>query len=254
MTRAEGFESPVYPNFSKAAPRLEGDTVMLLLAMSAMGTLLARLIRRVARRYIAASGLPVGKTYQDERVRIHRYRELFELTDLTDAGKRGKRCQVLRLSLNYGYEGDRDAWFESTADGLMNHTWEGYAGVSGYAKFLHNERPDVVAIDINYVKSINVEPYGEIFNFTIKQPNGGSIEVRSSPNEFRVVDRHYFSHPTDPKKPGFFQDSSYWSSKKTDGMAFYAWMKDNHERARRFMNMNMFRSTWRDLGISYDSN
>ena len=206
---------------------------------------------RLAHRYLSARGLPLGKTFQSELVRIWHGREVIKVTDLKNAGKRGKTCSELTLQLTYNFKGDRLAWFDEVADAMLNHASRGYEGVSGYARFLQSESPADVAIDVRSLKSINVEPYGEIFEFTIKQPNGGGIEVKSSPIEFRVTNRHWFEGP--PGKPGFFQDTSYWPRKKKDAMTFYAWMKENHQRARRFMNLDMFRKLWGDLGISYDS-
>jgi hypothetical protein len=221
-----------------------------------MSSLIARvaLRYRVAHRYLTAKDLPLGKTFQSELVRIWHGREVIKVTDLTNAGKRGKTCAEMTVTLTYNFKGDSLAWFDETADNMLNHAGRGYEGVRGYAAYLQHASPSDVAVDIHALKSINVEPYGEIFEFKIKQPNGGSIEVKSSPIDFRVTDRHYMQNPTSPPgKGGFFQDTSYWPRKKKDAMAFYAWMKENHGRARLFMNMDVIRKTWADLGIAYDS-
>lgn len=228
---------------------------MLLWAGGFMPSLAAhvRLRYRVAQRYLAARDLPMGKTFQNELVRIWHGREILRVTDLTNAGKRGKTCTELRVTLTVNYEGDPLAWFDDVADSLLEHAGRGFLAVRDYIAFLKNEDPAAVAIDVEKLKSINVEPYGEIFEFRIKQPNKGYIEVKSSPIDFRVTDHHYMGHPTDPTKGGFFQDTSYWPRKKKDAMTFYAWMKDNHERAQRFIGMDMFRKTWTALDVTYDS-
>lgn len=218
-----------------------------------MSSLIARvaLRYRVAQRYLTALSLPMGKTFQSDRVRIWHGREVIKVTDLTNAGKRGKTCAEMTVTLTH-YNGlDRLAWFDETADNILNHAGHGYDGVRAYVASLQKESPSDVAVDIQYLKSINVEPYGEIFEFKIKQPNGGSVELRASPIDFRATDRHWFEGP--PGKDGFFQDTNYWPRKKKDAMAFYAWMKDNHEKAQRLMNMNVLREIWRNLGVTYDS-
>jgi hypothetical protein len=207
---------------------------------------------RVAQRYLAARDLPMGKTFQNEQVRIWHGRELLKVTDLTNAGKRGKTCAEMTVTLTYDYEGDRLAWFDETADNMLNHVARGYVAVRHYVAFLQDQSPGEISVDFHSLKSINVEPYGEIFEFKVKQPNGGSIDVKSSPIDFRVTNRHFFSHPTDPKK-GFFQDTSYWPRKKKDAMVFYAWMRDQNGSAVRFINMNAIRDLWHKLGVVYDS-
>lgn len=219
-----------------------------------MSPIAARVVQRyrVAQRYLAARSLPLGKTFQNELVRIHRYKHLLQITDLREAGKRGKSCTQLNVQLTANVA-DHDRAFDEIAELLVEYAAGGFDVLRAHIHQLREARPGEIALNIERLKAIDVEPYGEIFEFTIKQPNGGSIEVRSSPIDFRVINHVFMGHPTDPSKPGFIHDTSYWPRKKKDAMTFYAWMKENHQRARRFMNLDMFRRTWADLGISYDS-
>jgi hypothetical protein len=50
-----------------------------------------------------------------------------------------------------------------------------------------------------------------------------------------------------------FQDTLYYPDKRQDASAFYAWMKDNHQKVLQHMTMDMLRELWRHLGINYDS-
>lgn len=220
-----------------------------------MRPLVARVVQRfrVAQRYLSARGLAMGKTFQNENVRIHRFRELLRVTDLTNAGKRGKTCGQITLQFTANFEGDRDEYLDQVTDVLMDSAAQGYDAVRNYLNFQKQElRRGQIALDYEILKSINVEPFGEVFEFVIRQPGKASLEVKSSPTDFRVVNHAWMKNQHDPEK-GFIHDTMYWPRKKKDAMAFYAWMKENHERARRFMNMDMFRQTWKALGVDYDS-
>jgi hypothetical protein len=220
-----------------------------------MNALVARVVQRfrVAQRYLAARGLPMGKTFQNENVRIHRFREVLKVTDLTNAGKRGKSCTEVTMQFTADFEGDRDEFLDAFTDMLMEASREGFDTVRRILNLYHrDDRRGQIALDYQQLKSINVEPFGEIFEFTIKQPGQASIDVKVSPTDFSVVNHAWMTHPTDPSVPGFIHDSRYYPVKKKDAMAFYAWMKENHERARRFMNMDMFRKVWTTLGVKYD--
>lgn len=205
---------------------------------------------RLAQRYFAARDLPLGKTFQNELVRIHRYKHLLQITDLREAGKRGKSCTQLNVQLTANVD-DHDKGFDELSELVMEYVAGGFDVIRAHIQQLREMRPGEIALNIERLKAINVEPYGEIYEFSIQQRDGGSIEVKSSPIDFRVKDRVWFDGP--PDKPGFFQDTSYWPRKKKDAQVFYAWMKDNHERVRRIMNMNALRQIWHDLGVVYDS-
>ena len=208
---------------------------------------------RLAQRYRSARDLERGTMFQTELVRIQYLHEVLVVTDLSNAGKRGKIAPQMRVTLTANFEGDRRAWFDDLAEEMVRHSSRGYQAIRDLVAFLKSQDPSSVAVDIEHLKAVRVEPYGEIFKFMIRQPDGGHIEVKVSPTDFHVIDHAFMAHPTDPEAEGHFQDTSYWPRGKTDAIAFYGWMKANHERARRFMNMNVFRQTWHDLGIRYNS-
>jgi len=224
-----------------------------------MTSLVARVIQRfrVAQRYLSAGQLGIGETAANERVKVHRYRDNIVVTDLTNAGKRGKACMEFSVSPSYGALAgtgdDRDAWLDRTGDVLAGLLPRGYESMVAYIQNEMKAQPHTIDFGERKLRGVDVEPFGEVFKFKIRQPNQGHIEVKCSPTSFSVIDHDFVAHPTDPSKDGHFQDTSYWPAKKKDAMTFYAWMKDNHERARRFMNIGMFRQTWAKLGIDVNS-
>jgi hypothetical protein len=212
---------------------------------------------RIAQRYLAAAQLGIGNTAANERVRVHRFRDNIVVTDLTNAGKRGKACMEFSVSPSYGAlagtGADRDDWLDRTGSALAGLIDRGYSALKAYVEKDMAEHPHTVDFSERKLRGVDVEPFGEIFRFKIRQPNQGHIEVRCSANEFLVTDHHWMDHPTDPTAEGHFQDTSHWHAKKADARAFYAWMKENHDRARRFMNIDMFKQVWHKLGINYNS-
>lgn len=219
-----------------------------------MSSIVARVLLRyrLAQHQLTAGSLPLGKTFQNELVRIHRYSNSLRVTDLTNAGKRGKKCDELTVMPTVDYEGDHDQWLARMAGLFLDQAGGGYRAIFRFIKDVQHDFPTEISIEVESLRGIDVEPFGEIFEFEIPQPNKAWIEVRVSPTDFRVINHAYMRHPTDPTKPGFIHDSRYFPMKREDAAAFYAWMKDNHARARRFMNMDMFRKTWQTLGVKYD--
>lgn len=218
-----------------------------------MASLVARVVQRyrVARRYLTAGSLPLGKTFQNDQVRVHRYSDSLRVTDLTDAGKRGKKCREMTVMLTYSYQGKHDEWFARMGGFFVDEGSRG--GFDAICRFITDVQvdfPTEISIEMTDLRAIDVEPNGESFEFRIPQRDKGYIEVVSSPLDFRITDHHAMEGP--PGKPGFFQDTSYHPQKKRDAQTFYAWMRDNHERARRFISLDMFRKTWATLGVKVD--
>lgn len=207
---------------------------------------------RVARRYLTAGSLPVGKTFQNEKVRIHRYSDTLVVTDLTNAGKRGKKCDEMVVSPTVYYEGDPDQWLARMGGFFVDEAGGGYKAISRFIKDVQTDFPTEIRIEVRPLQGTKVEPFGDVFEFDIPQPNKGSMRVRSTPLDFSVINRVWHEHPTDPTKGGHFQDTLCTPRKPVDAQAFYAWMKDNHERARRLMNMDMFRQLWRAIRVNVD--
>lgn len=207
---------------------------------------------RVARRYLIAGQLGVGDTVQNERIRIHRYRDSIKVTDLTNAGKRGKRVEQFDLSPAYGPfgpGGDRMSWLDQTGADLVNLASRGYDAVLKYVKDLD---PRSIELSESKLRGVDVEPHGDKFRFESPLPEGGSIRVESSPLTFMVVNHAPMRHPRTGEPMNTFQDTSYWPRKKADAAVFYAWMKGNHSKAKH-MSIDMFKDLWHHIGVNYDS-
>lgn len=215
---------------------------------------------RVEKRFKNAGKLPMGKTFQNEIVRIHRYSDFIRVTDITFAGKRGKKCEEFTVQLTYSYKGDRDAWIERISGEFVDLARRGLPAMKAFIKDLLHDFPGEITLEERALKAIAVEPYGEVFEFKIPGEGRAYIEVQSSPIDFRVINHAAIRR----RSPGredpaigeddsfFFQDTSYYPRKREDAAVFYAWMKDNHAKAERNMTMDMFRELWRHMGIGYD--
>lgn len=193
----------------------------------------------------------MGRTFQNEIVRIHRYRDMLQVTDLTNAGKRGKQCVEMTVQPSYSFKGDRDAWLDRISNEFVDRAPRGLKSMKAFIKDLLVDFPGEISLEERTLKGITVEPYGEVFEFEIPQSDGNIVQVRSSPIDFSVVHRGKLTHPTTGKDMGF-QDTLYYPDKRKDAAVFYAWMKDNHQKARLHMTMDMFRELWRHLDIGYD--
>lgn len=211
-----------------------------------------RTASRVAQRYLLAKGLPMGQTYQNPKVRIHRYSDLLQVTELVNAGKRGKKCPQMAIQLTYQFKGDKPAWFERITHEFLvySRSSDPYAKMKAFITDLQVDFPGEIDMSERDLKGVEVEPYGQVFEFKIPlEDNKSSIEVMSSPTSFRVTN-HWWA--TGPKGNGFYQDTSYHPDKKKDAVLFYGWMKDNASKIKGFKSMDDFRKLWGTLGVEYD--
>ena len=79
------------------------------------------------------------------------------------------------------------------------------------------------------------------------------LEVRANPIEFYVMHRWMVGKVEgDPRKPGFAQDTGYWSDDKKSAGAFYAYLKDNFAKVSK-MNIKELIEVWHDLGVKFRS-
>lgn len=211
-----------------------------------------RIISRVARRVQAAS-VPVGRgfyTGKDDNIHVHRYATNLQIRDLTLAGKRGKAVPVITIILNDNYyEGDPDEWFSGVMDKLAKcDTWD---EVRMLAFELERETlPNhAVVTHEQKLRAIDVPPAGT--EITFKTLTG--LEVRANPVDFHVMHRAMIGRVKgDPKRPGFAQDTSYWSRERKSAGVFYAYLKDNMSEIMK-MNIRDLTDLWRDLGVKFDS-
>jgi hypothetical protein len=64
--------------------------------------------------------LRIGTTMERGSLRVHRYRDVFELSDLTNAGKRGRKVRRFSVSAAFRSGVDRDAVLEHVAGFLKD--------------------------------------------------------------------------------------------------------------------------------------
>lgn len=206
---------------------------------------------RVARRFLA-KGIPMGDTFQNEKVRIHRYRDLLVVTDLRDAGKRGKTVTELSIRPTYKYEGNLQTWLDRQTEAYMDFvtTANPLGAIASLVKDFQKEYPGEIDVSERSLKAIDVEPFGERFEFKIPLDNGGTLSVRSSPIEFGV--KHTSKHKG-PKGNEFDMDTLYWPVKKKDAVLFYGWMKENSSKLKNIKSINDLTEIWQKLGVQYNS-
>ncbi len=201
--------------------------------------------QRVADRYISAMGIGMGRTWEIDSVRVHRYRDHFKVTDLTNAGKRGKRVRVMTIAPTYYYKGDHDEWMERMGKAIPEYN--SYDKIKGFIKDVLVDAPNEIQIDESEVRGVDVNPGGTT---KITLTTGTGLEITSEPMDFMVRSRVMMPGPTG--KPSFAQDTLYWpSNKKRDSPIFYNWLKANMAQANR-MTITDFRKLWDDLKIPYD--
>jgi hypothetical protein len=206
-----------------------------------------RIASNVARR-VLARGVALGKTLQNEKVRIHRYSNVIKITDLTNAGTRGKKVEELAV----GYEGFSDMSstsrevLEIVSDLAGNLFLSGndYQSIKSYMEKLKKTH-DGIDIEVRNYRGVDVEPFGETFDFLIKGDMGATFRVRFSPHDFTV--KH--TRPTGPK--GVDLDTFYYSQTKADGQAWYAWASKNQLLIRRFKSINDFMNVWAKLKVRW---
>lgn len=204
---------------------------------------------RVARR-VLAKGIALGNTYQNPRIRIHRYRDQIRVTDLTDAGKRGKKVRELIIGLTYSYDGDEQAWMDTQTHEFLVYarSSDPYMKIKSYIKDLMVDYPDDITLTEDTLRGIDVEPYGEIFEFKIPLDKG-SVTVKSSPTDFSVK---HTAEMSGPRGNTFNHDTRYHPYTKRDAVAFYGWVKDNASKLKALKNINDLRDIWKKNDIKYD--
>lgn len=79
---------------------------------------------RVLNAYHRKQALDIGRTWDNENWRVHRYADSIKVTDLTNAGKRGKKVQILSVVAKR-FRGESMAGMESLAMELIMHAKRG---------------------------------------------------------------------------------------------------------------------------------
>jgi hypothetical protein len=202
--------------------------------------------RRLVARYLQANGIELGRTVNVGEIRIHRYREMYKVTDLTNAGKRGKNVKEMTVTLGYGTSippSEYETWFTELGKALVNQTT--FDGVRNYLDHVKQEEP-YLNWNIRELRGIDVEPTGSKIN--LKTNNG--LEIESSASEFRVLNRWPLTHPETGKSIGY-QDTNYYSRDKGSANVFFTWLQKNLSKVNS-LDMSGLRNVWNDLNVKYD--
>lgn len=202
--------------------------------------------RRLVARYVKANGIEVGRTVNIGDFRIHRYSEMFQITDLTNAGKRGKKVKILSVTLGHGSKvphSEHETWFDELGKALVNQT--SFDRVRAYLNHVKEGEP-YLNWDTREVRGIDVEPTGN--KITLKTNTG--LLVEAAPNEFRVLNKVPLIDK-EGKQFGF-QDTNYYSKGKESAGVFFTWLQGNLSKVNT-LSMNGLREVWDQLDIKWDS-
>lgn len=206
---------------------------------------------KVASRYLQAN-LGVGQTFQNEKVRIHRFRDQIRVTDLTNAGKRGKAVMEMTVLPSYAYKGDHGAWLDRMGKSFVQeygHHSNPYRGIKSLLTDILQDYPGEIDIHERKLRGVDVEPFGEVFEWRSKS-QAGEFRGKVSPHDFHVVASVEITGPRGNK---FRQDRIYGPVKKRDAALFYAWVKENLSKVRKFDRIEQYQAIWSQLGVNYDS-
>jgi hypothetical protein len=211
---------------------------------------MASIADRVARRYLTAAGIGLGKTWENGKVRIHRYSNNFTVWDLTNAGKRGKKVREMTIMPNKGMS-EEAAWMEGNSKYILLNA-SSYDKIKSFYEDILVDYPGEIRIDEREVRAIDILP-GTVRKIEMQWKVGDSkLDLTATPLEFRVVSSVPLSHPKTGDPIGY-QDTSYWSAKKDDAKRFYAWLASEGEGMIRKMDIHALTRLWHNLDVNYDS-
>jgi len=193
----------------------------------------------------AASGIPLGKTWENGKVRVHRFSNSFKVWDLTNAGKRGKKVRVMHLlTTTYSMVEEADLLEHNSKYVVLNASG-GYDSIKRYF-----EDVDGFRIEESAERGIDVRP-GDIRKIEKRWKVGeNELDMTATNLEFQVTS----SIPLKSKATGKVharQDTSYWSSDKKSAAIFYAWLMENETSVTK-MDIHALRDLWSKLRVKYD--
>jgi hypothetical protein len=228
------------------------DEEKLMLTRLATRAIDGDLVNRVASRAIQA--LSVGKTFESDKWRVHRYRDSLAITHLENAGKRGKKCVAMGLDFSYL---PGDALLESiamdvaslakknvTPEVMEKHLREVVSDFQGNVKLNVGDSRGVDVVPAGFgpmeVRTKNIEIRVKMDGFSVRDMS--EAMEREIPDGMggkkKVVDY--------PNMPTCIPESA---SKK--GLAsFYRWVKDNESKLKTMKYQDVINAI-KDLGIPY---
>jgi hypothetical protein len=187
---------------------------------------------RVVNAYYRKQALDVGRTWENENWRIHRYADSIRITELREAGKRGKKVKVISL-----YGGVRTLPLESTAMELvmLGKRNETYARMLQAAK----EAEEIgFTLSEEEQRGVDVPPG----NFGPMDIRGDHVHVEVGWKDFSVrnTDDTYNEETCIPALKGGLKAIP----------AFYRWVSDNRAKVEK-MTFDEVVQTMESLDVPY---
>ncbi len=202
--------------------------------------------QRVVARYLVARGIGLGKTWENGRVRIHRYANFYKVWDLANAGKRGKKVRVMRISPNVRYERE---WLETQGKFITHHGT--YDAIKRFYQDLLHDFPGEISVEEHQERGIDVLP-GGTRTIKLKWSMGTTnLSLEATPLDFGVTSSVLMG-ANEKGQGGFRQDTLYWPRKKADAKRFYGWLAGEGEGKVKRMDIMALRKLWSSIDVQYD--
>ena len=196
---------------------------------------------KVAARYAGALGL--GKTWENGKVRIHRFRDVFHVWDLVNAGKRGKKVRVLAVDPPYGANPDK--WMEEQSKRLVLMAGGGYDSIKKYLDSI-DAKPEE-----SLERGVDVRP-GDAKEYKLSWGVGDKkLRLTASPTEFLLNSSVPLKHPKTGDDIGN-QDTLYYQVGRRDAAVFYRWLASGGDAKIQRMGISEIRELWRKLKVKSD--
>lgn len=196
--------------------------------------------RRLA-AMIASGEVQVGQTWENDKVRVHRFRPSYHIWDLTNAGKRGKK--VRRLAFY-----DLDMIRDEKVKGNVEKFAKGIDKVKDYEQALkwvqiiikdaRNRGSSQPQMEEYQERGVDVAPGG----FKPLRIVGKGVRVDSDYDSFsvqNVADQNNLPTCIPAIRGG-----------KKDIKVFYRWVKDNQEKIKQ-MDFQQVLKEMKKIGINY---
>jgi len=108
----------------------------------------ATIAERVASRYLekTARGIGLGKTWENGKVRIHRFSNSLHIWDLANAGRRGKKVRRMVVMPNLGPAKETE-WLERQSKFVLDYAGRGYDAIKGFYRELQHDFPREIIIE-----------------------------------------------------------------------------------------------------------
>jgi hypothetical protein len=194
----------------------------------------AQLGSRIVARFLQASGMQIGDTYEAGTLRAHRYADTIVLWDLTNAGKRGKT--VRRFWFSPSHKSNAPLNLDGYAKGIAEYS--SYDTAKAFVLDVLHDFPGGLETNERTERGVDVVPAG-FKKRVIKTPH---IEVSVGYKEFSVRDLDDRNNePTCiPAINGGVKSIP----------VFYRWVTDNEESIKHMKYRDVLLEMQR-LGVRY---